>query len=43
MLEELKQMHPESQLGMIRRGDIFVAEGHLDDAMRRMSVLGRSG
>ena len=33
VLEELKQMHPESQLGMIRRGDIFVAEGHLDDAM----------
>nr|MBC8270746.1 tetratricopeptide repeat protein [Gammaproteobacteria bacterium] len=33
VLEELKQIHPESQLGMIRSGDIFVAEGHLDDAM----------
>ena len=34
VLEELKQMHPESQLGMIRGGDIFVAEGQLDDAMQ---------
>ncbi|MDB3988867.1 tetratricopeptide repeat protein [Pseudomonadales bacterium] len=33
VLEELKQVHPESQLGMIRGGDIFVAEGQLDDAM----------
>jgi tetratricopeptide (TPR) repeat protein len=34
VLEELKQVHPESQLGMIRGGDIFVAEGQLDDAMQ---------
>ena len=33
VLEELKQVHPESQLGMIRGGDIFVADGQLDDAM----------
>jgi len=34
VLKELKKMHPESQLGLIREGDISVAEGNLNSAMK---------
>ena len=37
VLKELKQMHPESQLGLIREGDIAVAEGDLNSAMKLYS------